>query len=339
MRLVTTCFLSLFVAVAPAGALTEGARLAAIYDSILDAQFDRASAQIARACPPAPAEACASLRAVSLWWQINLNPESRLLDRRVEETAKAAIAASDAWTRREPERAEAWFYLAGSYAPLVQWRILRGERLAAAREGSRIKSALERALTLQPDLSDAYFGIGLYHYYAAVAPAYARLLRFLLLLPGGDREQGLREMIEARERGELLTGEADVQLSQIYLWYEHRTADALALLASLDLRYPHNGLFMQRIAEAQAAYQHDHRASADSWQRLLARATAGTVYLPAITATRARLGLASTLIDAGEIDDAIAQLQIVVAAQPVAPPGARLRAASLLERARARKKF
>jgi hypothetical protein len=325
---------------APHGfSLTEAARLAAIYDSILDAQFDRAAAQLAESCPPAPAEACATLNAVALWWQINLNPESLLLDQRFNEAAGAAIAAADAWTRRQPDRAEAWFYLAGSYAPLVQWRILRGERLAAAREGSRIKSALERSLRLDPQLSDAYFGVGLYHYYADVAPAYARLLRWLLLLPGGNRHLGLREMLEARERGELLTGEADFQLSQIYLWYEHRTDEALALLASLDRRHPENPLFMQRIAEAQGVYLHDHRASAASWQLLLNRALRGDVYSPAITATRARLGLASALIEAGESDQAIAQLQIVIDDRPIAPPNARARAMSLLERIRARRKF
>jgi hypothetical protein len=322
-----------------AGGLTEGARLASIYDSILGAQFDRAAVQLAAACPPAPDAACASLRAVSVWWQININPESRLLDQRLADATKAAIGASEAWTKREPAVAEAWFYLAGSYAPLVQWRILRGERVAAARDGSRIKSALEHALRLDPTLSDAHFGIGLYHYYADVAPTYAKLLRWLLFLPGGNREQGLEEMIAARDQGELLTGEADFQLSQLYLWYEHRVDDALALLDALDRQYPANPLFAQRIAEAQSVYQHDPRASAATWQRLLDRAQRGSVYLPATTATRARLGLASALIDDGEFDAAMAQLQIVVAAQPATPPGARSRAASLLERARARKKF
>ena len=76
-----------------------------------------------------------------------------------------------------------------------------GERLAAARDGKRIKEALERALALDPDLQDAYFGIGLYHYYADVAPAAAKMLRWLLLLPGGDREQGLeRDAARARAR-------------------------------------------------------------------------------------------------------------------------------------------
>src|SRR5439155_11142569 len=115
-------------------------------------------------------------------------------------------------TRREPERAEAWFYLAGSYGPLVQLQVLRTDRLAAARNGKRIKDALEHALHLDPTLADAYFGIGLYHYYADVAPMYAKVLRWMLMLPGGDRAQGLREMLQARERGEVLRGEADFQL-------------------------------------------------------------------------------------------------------------------------------
>ena len=88
------------------------------------------------------------------------------------------------------DRAEAWFYLAAAYAPLVQWRVLRGDRLAAARDGNRIRSALERALDLDPTLHDAKFGIGLYHYYADVASAGAKILRWLLLLPGGDRVAG-----------------------------------------------------------------------------------------------------------------------------------------------------
>lgn len=338
MRLVTVLFLLLLSAPGERS-LSEGPRLAAIYDSILGAKFDRATAQIAEACPPAPSEACQTLSAVALWWQINVYPESQLLDRVFIDTARTAITAAEAWTRREPDRAEAWFYLAGSYAPLVQWRILRSERIAAAREGSRIKSALERSLRLDPQLSDAYFGIGLYHYYADVAPAFAKLLRWVLLLPGGNRHLGLREMLEARERGELLTGEADFQLSQIYLWYEHRSDDALTLLSSLDRRYPENPLFMQRIAEAHDVYRHDHRASASSWRLLLARAARGDVYLPAITATRARLGLASALIETGESDEAIGQLQIVIDEKPIAPPGARARARSLLERVRVRKNF
>src|SRR3977135_1528535 len=126
--------------------LTGAAQLAAVYDTILDARFEQVDAQLKQACPPAPEGACLVLRVVSLWWQISLNPESRALDRRFEELSASTIAANEAWTSREPKRAEAWFYLAGAYGPRVQWRVLRGERFGAARDGKRIKDALERAL-------------------------------------------------------------------------------------------------------------------------------------------------------------------------------------------------
>ena len=62
---------------APAhAALSEGARLAAIYDTILQARFDRAGQQLAQGCPPAPSEACKSLSVVALWWQIVLDPNA-----------------------------------------------------------------------------------------------------------------------------------------------------------------------------------------------------------------------------------------------------------------------
>jgi hypothetical protein len=284
--------LALLVATPSHAALTEASRLVAIYDAILDARFDRVDAALKGVCPPAPSEACTALAAVSLYWQILLDPESRRLDDRFNEIAAAAVGASQAWTKREPSNGEAWFYLAGAYAPLVQWRVLRGQRLAAAREGRRAKDALERALQLDPSLEDAHFGIGLYHYYADVVPAAAKILRWLLMLPGGDRTLGLQEMLQARQRGALLKGEADYQLHLIYLWYEHNPAQAIELLKGLDTRFPFNPLFLQRIAEAQVKYVHDRAASASSWRALLERARAGRVYDAQRTESRARHELA-----------------------------------------------
>ena len=48
-------------------------------------------------------------------------------------------------------------------------------RLAAARDGKRILQALEEALKLDPTLDDGYFGMGMYKYYADVAPAAAKI--------------------------------------------------------------------------------------------------------------------------------------------------------------------
>ncbi len=305
----------------PAHAIRGIDGLARAYDFILEARFDQADAELRRACGPAPPEACDVLSATSLWWQILLDPESRELDDEFSATVDKAIDNTEAWVERSPEDAEAWFYNGGAYAARVQWRVLRNEKLSAARDGKNIKNALERALELDPALEDAYFGVGLYKYYADVAPAAAKVLRFLLLLPGGDRQEGLEQMLRARNRGRLLQGEADYQLHVIYLWYERQTPRALQLLQSLHERYPANPLFMAQTAEIQDVYQHDVTASLATWRTLLAAAREQRANAPGLSEVQARLGIARQLEVLQQTDDAIDMLQAVIALRPAAPYG------------------
>jgi len=144
------------------------------------------------------------------------------------------------------------------------------------------------------------------------------------------------EMLQARDRGLLLTDEADFQLHMIYLWYEKQTSDALALLEQLDARHPHNPLFLQRKAEAHAVYAHDYMESVAAWRALLSRADAGAVHAPDLTTIRARLGLASAFTAMNLRRDAIDQLQRVLDMQPATPAWARERAERELRTARAR---
>lgn len=238
----------------------------------------------------------------------------------------AAITATAAWTLRQPERAEAWFYLGGAYGAKAKWRVLRGARLAAARDGKRIKNALERALVLDPSLTDAYFGIGLYHYYADVAPRALKMLRWLLLLPGGDRVEGLAEMLRARDAGQLVRSEADYQLHLIYLWYEKEPEGALELIKELRVRHPRNPHFWQAAAEIEDVYLHDLRASLRTWEALLEEAQQGRVAEPTMAEMAARLGMALQLDRLSQSEAAEEHLRTVIAAQPAAPFGASARA-------------
>jgi len=316
--------------------LTGQTQLRRVYDAIFDARFDDVPQLLARTCPPAPSEACQLLDAVARWWQIQLDPASLAHDSQFQSRVDTAIASADAWTKREPERAEAWFYLGGAYGARAQWRVLRRERLGAARDGKRIKDALERALALDPRLQEAYFGIGLYHYYADVAPAAAKMLRWLLLLPGGDKTEGMQEMMRAREHAELFGDEADYQLHVIYLWYEKQPQRALTLLTTLRDRHPRNPLFPQLIAQVQDVYLHDLPASLRTWRSLLDAARAHRVAYPELAEMRARLGIASVLERLNDDTGAIEQLRAVVAAKPLAPFGAYAEAQRELTRLNAR---
>jgi hypothetical protein len=302
--------------------LKGGDALVRVYDYILDARFDQVDAELPKACGPAPREACEVLAATATWWRILLDPDSRALDQQFSTQVDQAIRSTEAWAEREPENAEPHFYAGAAYAARVQWRVLREEKLAAARDGKRIKQALERAIALDPGLEDAYFGIGLYQYYADVAPAAAKMLRFLLMLPGGSKTEGMAQMKRARAEGKLLQGEADYQLQIIYLWYERRADLAVGLLESLRERYPGNPLFAAQLADVQDRYQHDITASLATWRALLAAARDHRVNEAPLAEAQARLGIARQLEALAESDRALDQLRAVLEARPAAPAGA-----------------
>jgi len=303
-----------------AAGLTNPEPLAKAYELILDGRTDEAERQIKQACGPAPATGCLVLQAVSAYWQLLADPENTSRDAAVLAKTNAAIASAEAWVAREPKRGEAWFYLGGAYGTRVLLRgMLRDELLSAARDGRRIHDALQRAVALDSSLQDAYFGLGLYHYYAAIAPTAARVLRVLFLLPAGDRAGGLREMQRTQNRGLLLRGEADYQLHQIYLWYERQPATALTLVEGLRARYPHNPLFALRAAIIQNDTFHNAQASLEIYRFLLDAARGGRVASPAITEVNARLGMAQEMDLLCDMSHAIEQLRIVIAARPGAP--------------------
>jgi len=290
-RLLVVCALlpfALNAREAPQTGITAAPVIAHAYDLILDANFDELKRVLPATCPPAPAVACRGLEALSLWWQIQLDLSNRSLDAAFMTATERAVTDAIRMAEAEPQRAEAWFYLGAAYGVRSQFRVYREERLAAARDGKRIKESLERALALDPSMHDAEFGIGMYRYYAGVAPAIFRFLRFFLLLPGGDREDGLRQLERAAKLGVLVKGEAQYQIQILYLWYEHKSKEALDIIRLLQERYPHNPLFYQIEADVLDAYFHDHMASLKASERLLALARDGKVFRADIAERTAR---------------------------------------------------
>jgi tetratricopeptide (TPR) repeat protein len=319
--------------IAGAASLRGVEELGRAYRAILDADVDAAVRLIAEACPPAPAEACLTLDATRLLWRIQIDPEQTRLDQPFTEASERAIAAAEAWAAREPASAEAWFYVGGAYGARVQFRVLRRQHVGAARDGKRIRQALEQALTIDPQLADAKFGLGLYEYYADVAPTAAKILRFLLLLPGGNKARGLARMREAQRDGALLGDEAAYQLHLVYLWYENQPQEGLAILRALAERHPRNPFFLRLIAETLETYLHDTSASLEAWRRLLALAETGAVHEADLADAEARLGMAAALDALGDTDLSVGLLTPLVARESAEPWAAAARARLALGRA------
>ena len=280
----------------PVTGLTHAPLLARAYDLVYDADFAGAEAELQRACGPAPAQACGVIGVAAQWWRIYLDIDNRSLDQAFTARLNTVIAAGEQWAAREPERAEAWFYLGAAYGVRVQYHGQRLEFLAAARDGKRIKNSLEQALALDPGLDDANAGLGLYRYYADVAPSVLKVLRWFLGLPGGDRVKGLAQLRRARERGVLLKAEAAYQLHLVDLWYENRSGEAIEILARPPRTLSaQSDLPVERRADRTRSTGATAPAALAVYRALIDGARGGSLREPVLAETWGRLGAAAQL--------------------------------------------
>ena len=142
---------------------------------------------------------------------------------------------------------------------------LRGEARASARAGVRARESFLKALALDPTLVDAYMGLGLYNYYVDTLSGLARVLRFFMGIPGGSKQEGIRQLQRAIAGGQLSPPLARFYLALDLHNYDQKFEEALEVIGPLVEKYPENPAFqlmqgdlyakLQREAQAEACYQ------------------------------------------------------------------------------------
>jgi hypothetical protein len=129
---------------------------------------------------------------------------------------------------------------------------MRSEYRAAARAGVKARANFQEALALDPSLADAYTGLGLYNYYVDTLSMLAKAMRFLMGIPGGTKEEGIRQLKRGMQEGELSAQSARFYLALNLFNYDQRYEEALQLIAPLAERYPGNPIFLLMKGDLEA---------------------------------------------------------------------------------------
>jgi hypothetical protein len=103
-----------------------------------------------------------------------------------------------------------------------------------------MKKYAERLIEKEPKYYEAYYLTGSFNYFADVLPSHLKFLRSLLFLPGGDRRAGLKQLIIAYQKGNLVSEEAGRTLALVYTYYEKRPDYGTEMCDNLLSRYPEN---------------------------------------------------------------------------------------------------
>lgn len=173
------------------------------------------------------------------------------------------ISKSDARLRANQEVARNYLYQGMAYALRARLEGLRDRDLPTARAGKKMRSLLLKALELDPSLTDAYLGVGIYNYFVDTLSAIVKILRFFIGLPGGSRVEGLKQMQLAAEKGDLTRAEAKFYLAKDFSRQSERQFDrSLQLFRELAHEYPHNPLWPMLIASLQCRMGHDQECDA-----------------------------------------------------------------------------
>jgi hypothetical protein len=173
---------------------------------------------------------------------------------KVAHLAEAAIAQLDT--------AEMELYAGLGYASRARLLALRFEKMPVARAGVEARKHLLRCLQLDPSMADAYLGLGLYNYYVDTLSAMAKVLRFFMGIPGGDKREGLRQLESASTMGELTQAEARFNMAKSLRNYDRDYARAEKAAEPLASQYPTNCIFLLQAGDIEQKLGHTEEAAA-----------------------------------------------------------------------------
>lgn len=180
-------------------------------------------------------------------WKRGKKPEDEpflLLADKVIALANAQISQSDT--------AEMHFYAGMGLALKVRLEVLRGENRAVAHAGVAARSEFLRALELDPQMSDATGGLGLYNYYVDSLSTTVKILRFFMGIPGGSKTEGIRQMQIAIDRGVVTPVEMRFHLARNLRTFDSQYERAILVARPLVERYPGNPVFQLLLGNLNA---------------------------------------------------------------------------------------
>jgi tetratricopeptide (TPR) repeat protein len=172
-------------------------------------------------------------------WKRNKEPEDEAYLALTDKEIDAAEGRS-----AKSETAEMHVYAGMGYALKARIYAVRGENRNVARVAVRGRAEMLRALELDPQMADASAVLGVYNYYVDTLSSIVKLLRIFMGIPGGSKEEGVRQLEVGMNQGILMAVDARFILARAVRQYDQKYEQALSAAEPLSAQYPHNPIFM-----------------------------------------------------------------------------------------------
>ncbi len=247
------------------------------------------------------------------WWQAVYNQDEPGHVEAFQAAADRVVELCEERLGDDERDPIALFFLGGAYGRKAIIAGIESQQLAAVKASLAGRKYIKQLNKYHREAEDAYFGLGLYNYYAAELSWFARIVAKLLFGLSGNQARGIEELERAAGDGLFTQVEARIFLSIIYLDQEGRYDEAIGLLRQLNEQYPDNLSFYGLLAYAYRTNQ-DYANAIAMLETLVDKAAATPVF-GRRSRSLSTYFLGSTYKVAGRLHQSIATLTQAVEAE------------------------
>ena len=159
------------------------------------------------------------------------------------------------WLKKNPKDPNGYMGLGALYGLRAMFSMRNRSWVTSYFSGRKAIKNLERSLALDPTYYDAYFGLGIYQYFAGTLPSVIKILAKIVAIKG-DPVEGVKQLNLAREKATFTSDSAKLILIEVQNTRGskfYNPAKSLEFIRELRAKYPNNPLM--RYVEVICLYE------------------------------------------------------------------------------------
>ena len=161
-----------------------------------------------------------------------------------EQILDDSISGIKRWMKQHPDDPNAYMGIGALYGLRAMFSMRNRSWITAYFSGRKAISNLEKSLELDPTYYDAYFGLGIYQYYAGTLPSVIKILAKIVAIKGNP-DEGVKQLNLSREKA-MFTADSSklilIEIQNVRGSKYYNPQKSLEYIRQLRAKYPKNPL-------------------------------------------------------------------------------------------------
>ena len=164
--------------------------------------------------------------------------------KKFEKILNDSIAGIKRWIKAHPDDPNGYMGIGALYGLRAMFSMRTRSWITAYFSGRKAISNLEKSMELDPTYYDAYFGLGIYNYFAGTLPSVIKILAKIVAIKG-NVDEGVRQLNIAREKATFTADSAKLILIEVQNTRGNKyyaPEKSLEYIQQLHAKFPDNPL-------------------------------------------------------------------------------------------------